>query len=68
VKVDVFCIDPNGIPIDAAITFAGNVDKVPAGASVPFSVTLYHDVCVTWVVGASGFDMKALTSDSKSNY
>ena len=58
-SVDVFCLAPSGALQAEVGAFADVSDKLAAGATSPFTVSLYSTPCQQFLIGASGYDMAA---------
>ena len=57
--VDVFCLAPSGTLQAEVGAYAVVSDTLAAGATSPFTVSLYSTPCQQFLIGASGFDMAA---------
>jgi hypothetical protein len=58
-NVDVFCLAPSGALQAEVSGFADVSDKLAAGATSPFTASLYSTPCQQFLIGASGYDMSA---------
>jgi len=59
-SVNVFCLGGSGGLSSETGGFADASGNLPGGGTSGFTVDLYGPACRQFLVGASGFDMKAL--------